>query len=166
MVNEKFSRDADVFARIANSATDSWETIGNSIVSLEHEAFGDASFATEELKADFFDSNTTWALLFNGEDIVGFSYAKRSEDFEAQPVAFIWDTVIAKPYRHKGLVGVLMNVLEVELKKAGYIYIEREAAVSSGYAERISKHYHGRIVEEGEPHDSKWGQQKFFRIRL
>lgn len=166
MTDKKLLGSAAIWARITNPAADHWEEIGKGVVFLEHEAFGDASFTAEQLEADFFDPNATWALLLNGEDIIGFTYTKRTEDFEEQPVAFIWDTVIAESWRHKGLVGVLMNVLEAELKKAGYVYIEREAAVSSGYAERISKHYHGRIVEEGEPHDSKWGQQKFFRIRL
>lgn len=155
-----------MYVRIANPSLSYWGIIKKSIVSLEHEAFGDASFTAEQLEADFFDSNATWALLLNEEDVVGFTYTKRTEDFDGQPVAFIWDTVIAELWRHKGLVGVLMDALEAELKKAGYVYIEREAAVASGYAERISKHYHGRILEEGQPHDSKWGQQKFFRIRL
>lgn len=166
MVHKKLSNDANIRARIANPAADRWEDIGKNIVSIEREAFGDASFSPEQLEADFFDPNTTWALLLNGEDIIGFTYAKRTEDFEMQSVACIWDTVIAESWRHKGFVGVLMEMLEAELKKAGYIYIEREAAVASGYAEQISKHYHDRIVEEGQPHDSKWDQQKFFRIRL
>jgi ribosomal protein S18 acetylase RimI-like enzyme len=145
----------------------SWNDVAETVIAIEREAFAEKAFSDEDLASDFQDTRNIVALLrsTDSDAIIGFSYAKPLDD-ERERTAFIWDTVIREEFRHKHLVGVLMQCLEAELKERGYEYLEREAAIANGYAENISKHYKGRIVEQGKPHDSIYGQQIFFRIRL
>ncbi len=84
---------------------------------------------------------------------------------EAHETAYIWDTVIKKEYRGKGLVGRMMDLLEEELRRDGYLFVERVAAVSNDYAENIMDHYKDRIVAT-EKRETKYGSQVFFRIKL
>jgi ribosomal protein S18 acetylase RimI-like enzyme len=162
-------------AEVFDLAVLSWEDIKETVISIEREAFGDKSFSDDDLSKDFQDKRNTVVLLkqAGSNTIIGFTYAKPTEEIdpseEIRPekeVAFIWDTVIRKSFRHKHLVGILMNSLEEELRKRGYKYFEREAAVANNYAANISKQYKGRILEQSEPHDSVYGSQVFFRIRL
>ena len=150
----------DVFA----PSTTSWKEIRERIILLEREAFEERAFSDEDMSADFSDEKNSIVLLKQdgSNKIIGFTYAKP----ESPETAFMWDTVIDKDFRGKNLVGMLMACLEQELKRKGYIYLEREAAVAHNYARNIAKAYKGRIMEQSAPHDSVYGQQVFFRIRL
>lgn len=141
-----------------------WESFRDNIVSIESENFGENRFSDEDLKEDFINKNNTLSVLklLDTGEIIGFTYARP----ENKDTAFIWNTAIKKEFQNKGLIGLLMNSLEDELKKKGYKYIEREASVENNYTEKIKKHYGGRILKQGEPHDSKFGRQIFFRIKL
>lgn len=148
-----------------------WKKIKSDIISLENEAFGDKSFTEEEFDNDFLDKNNIIILLKDGDKVIGFTYAKPVEYYyperinEKGETALIHDTVIKKDYRGKKLVGILVGKLEEELKKNNFKYLERHALVANNYAENISKYYKDRIIKS-EPHDSEWGPQIFFRIRL
>jgi hypothetical protein len=58
-----------------------------------------------------------------------------------------------------------MSDLEGKLWEKGYRYVTRDASVANGYAASIDHTYEGRI-EERSAHDSKYGPQVFFKIRL
>lgn len=150
-----------------------WDKIGDTIIKLEREAFGDKSFTIDYLKSDFINPNNIVILLKekNTEKIIGFTYAKPIE--EAEPdrkaekgeTAYIWDTIIDKAYQGRHLVGIMMDRLEEELRKRNYKFIERNSLLEKNYADNVVKHYKDRIVKS-EPIDSIWGKQIFFRIRL
>ncbi len=160
-------------AEIFNNDPSGWMEIKEKIVSLEKEAFETEPFTEETLEADFLDSENIVVLLkdIGSKEVIGFTYAKpyepETEDSPAKPeeTAWMWDTVIQKEYRGKGLLGILISAVEEELKKRGFKYLERNALVANNFAENISKHYKDRIIKSF-PLDSRWGPQMFFRIKL
>lgn len=159
MLNQKNNYEVEIF----DPKKHSWSDIKERIISIEHEAFGDKSFSDEDLSNDFQNVNNVVVLLKDSNNILGFVYA---EPANKEETALICDIVIEKKSRQKHLAGILMDSLEEELKKRKYKYIEMDAAVANNFAENISKQYKSRIVEQGEPHDSIWGKQVFFRIKL
>jgi GNAT superfamily N-acetyltransferase len=160
-------------AEVFDNNPSRWMEIKENIVSLEKEAFEEEPFTAETLEADFLDPQNIIVLLkgIESEEIIGFAYAKPSEseteDSPAKPggTAWMWDTVIQKEYRGRGLLGVIMSVLEEELKTRGFKYLERNALVANNFAENISKYYKDRIIKTFSL-DSRWGPQVFFRIKL
>ncbi len=159
MLNQKNTYEVEIF----DPTKRSWEDIKERIIFIEQEAFGDKSFSDENLSDDFQNANNVVVLLKDSDYIVGFVYA---EPANKEETALICDIVIEKKSRQKHLAGILMGGLEEELKKRKYKYIEMDTAVANNFAANISKQYKNRIIEQGEPHDSIWGQQVFFRIKL
>ncbi|MFZ2522425.1 MAG: GNAT family N-acetyltransferase [Minisyncoccia bacterium] len=162
-----------ILAEVFNSNQSSWNETKDSIISLENEAFEQHPFTEDELEKDFINSENTIVLLKNldNQEIIGFAYAKPMEpETSGSPAlpgetAWMWDTVIKKDYRGKGLLGVIMDKLENELKIRGFKYLERNALIANDFAENISRHYKERIIKSF-PLESKWGPQVFFRIEL
>jgi len=153
---------------IFDPETQSFEEIKEDILSIEHEAFGEHSFPDEWFPRDFCKEKENVVVLLRGpasKKVIGFTYAKPITN-EKPDTAFIWNTAIQKNFQHQGLVGLLMETLEKELMKRGFKYMEREAAYNNGYADKIAKHYKGRIVEQSEPHEVFHDTQVFFRIKL
>lgn len=158
---------------IFQSSSANWEKIKEKIMFLEKDAFGEGAFTEDVIAEDFLDSENVIVLLVEEEtgEVVGFTYAKpfepETDDSPAKPgeTAWVWDTIIQKAYRSKGLLGSMVSVLEDELRKRGFKYLERNAMVANNYAENISKHYKDRIIKSF-PLDSRWGPQVFFRIKL
>lgn len=150
-----------------------WDVIKEKILYLENDAFTKESFSEEEIKNDFLNSENVVVLLKESDlnKIIGFTYAKPIEpetnDGPAKPgeTAWMWDTVIDKEYRGRGLLGQMMSTIEKELQNHGFKYLERNALVANNFAENISKHYKDRIIKSF-PLDSRWGPQIFFRIKL
>lgn len=151
---------------------DNWEQIKDRIIAIENEAFEVEPFPEDVLKRDFLDSDNVVVLLKDESEIVGFTYAKPREpdtpdDSPAKPgeTAMIWDTVIDKRYRGQGLLRLMMEKLEEELRARGFKYMERNARIANNFATNIAKNYGDRIIKSF-PLDSQWGPQVFFRIRL
>ncbi len=163
----------------------SWEEIGGDILGVELSASGaEGALDEETLRKGFEDPESVIVLMRDSvtNKIVGFTYAKPAvktyqEDFPerqaTEDTAYIYDTEIQEQYQGRGLVSVLIAKLEQELLVRGFSFIERDADNNrdSGkpdaetYADKIRKNYRGRIIKE-EPHDSEYGQQVYFRIRL
>ena len=112
--------------------------------------------------------------------VVGFTYALPAEisynkDFHPErlnevkaldsKVAYIEDTAIDPEYMGHRLVVPLISTLEEALVNKGYGYFDRDSAVKHNYATNIAKIYGDRIIAS-HPHESKYGDQVFFRIRL
>jgi hypothetical protein len=141
---------------------------------LERQAFAKGAFESDYLREEFCDSSHVVVLLIgpDGPKVRGFTYAVPVIAIEpyrapkASDTAYIADTVLDSELRGHGLVGVMMSCLEVELKRRGFKFLERHAAVAHGYAGKISKHYRLRIEVQRRPSLSEWGSQVFFRIRL
>lgn len=163
-----------IHAERFNSARTSWTAIRRDILRIERQQFGDGAFDEEYLREVFEDPQTVAVLLLEGPSrhLVGFSCAipegmlDPERKAESHETAHVVDTAIETAHQGRGLVGLLMTVLERELRSVGYRYLEREAAVANGYAGKIARAYAGRIVEQCGPFESEWGRQVFFRIRL
>jgi ribosomal protein S18 acetylase RimI-like enzyme len=157
---------------IYQPSKEAWNEIKDAIIRLENEAFADKAFSNEELEKDFLNPRNIIALLKNEKEVIGFTYARPLDEAdepgresEASETAYVWDSVIDKRYRGKGLLRPLMIEFESELKRRGYSFMERTSMVANNYAANITKHYGDRIVRS-EPIESKYGKQVFFRIRL
>jgi len=155
-------RDKDFNLSIFNIKD--WAKISKSLFEIEKECFGDLSFSQKDIYRYFTDPNVIAIILKYKDDVIGFSFGFSSEKYSF----FIYDTAIRKEFQGKKLVSSIMNLLEKELQRRGYKYIEREVEICNGYAEKIRKHYGERIIEEGMPHTSVYskGKQIFFKIRI
>ncbi|GAC1514882.1 MAG: hypothetical protein NVS2B16_22300 [Chloroflexota bacterium] len=161
---------ADVF----HPSMSAWLDVRADIMRIETEQFGDGAFDEEYLAYEFTDPANTVVLMRDTETdtVFGFTYAIPVGDVDparwAPPdhTAYICDTALDHDHQRRGLVADMMAVLEEELRRRGYRYLERDAAVSNGYADKIARAYGDRIVAQSEPHSSDYGMQVFFRIRL
>jgi ribosomal protein S18 acetylase RimI-like enzyme len=160
-------------AELFDPSIPAWLKIKDAVVAIEQEGFEIEPFTEAILETDFLEPENIVVLLKKGdsEEVLGFTYAKPFEPETAGSpaapgeTAWMWDTVIQKEYRDKGLLGVMMETLEEELRRRGFTYLERNAREANGFAQSITKHYKERIIESF-PLDSKWGPQVFFRIKL
>lgn len=59
----------------------------------------------------------------------------------------------------------MLDVLDLELLKKGFKFLERDSVTANDFADNIRKAYKGRILLENR-HGSKFGEQVFFRINL
>lgn len=162
-----------IAAKIYNSQEYPWDNIKDEILTLEKDEFSKNAWSESTLKKGFIGKDSVAVLLIDSTTgrIIGFSYAvKGGLDHNFKPVdkadtAYIENTIIDKTYRGKGLIGLMMDKLEKELIKKGYKFLERDARVANNYAANIKKHYQDRIVESF-PHNSRYGEEVFFRIKL
>ena len=153
----------------------------------------DLQWGETSLEQRFNQRNATVVLLKDGGgDVVGFTFAYPSGDcafcdhpkekyhrkVSVAPTAcalsicpcksyeeliYIACTAIHPDFQHQGLVGKLMDVLEAELKRRGFLYACRYASVENGYAAAIKRHYGPRILEISDPIDHG---VMFFKYRL
>lgn len=173
-------------SEVYNPQNTNWESVKDDVVRIEKSHFGENAYSAEKFK-DYFDNPDCTVILLRDpatNTVVGFTYtspAEQSYDEEFHPErltelaeldgksAYVEDTAIDKDYIGKHLVGQMMTALESELVNRGYSYLERDAAVTNDYAANIKKTYeaNGRLVyAEPEPHESIYGSQQFFRMRL
>ncbi len=158
-------------ARIYDPQACPWQSIAHQIMEIEREGFGRGAFSKQYLKWAFLEPTSTAGLLIGDDDrIGGFTVAAGMGGIAAnrreRETAYIVDTVIRRELRGRALVGLLMQMVERELKERGFRFLERHAAIANGYADSIRRHYGPRIIREAGPQPSEWGEQMFFRIRL
>ena len=156
-----------------NKEGEKWGDIKGRVIFLENEEFKEKSFPEDQFECDFKNEKTVVILLKDpASNIIGYTYTQPIGNAfpervsENEETALIWDTVIEKKWRGRHLVGIMMDCLENELRKRGYKYIEREVRVENNYAANVTKHYKDQIVKKSKPHDSPWGSQIFFKIKL
>jgi hypothetical protein len=159
-----------------------WENIREDILRIEKVQFGDMAFDEETFRSAYSNPKCIFAVLRDTESgrIIAFSYVLSADesynsDFCSErieelrildgPVAYIEDTAMDPQYIGHHLIGSLLSLLEETLVERGYKYLDRDAATSNNYAANIQKTYGSRILTT-YPHDSKYGPQVFFRIRL
>jgi ribosomal protein S18 acetylase RimI-like enzyme len=143
-----------------------WNTIKQRIVDLEHECFGQDAFSPSELRLAFNGSHSLAVLLWDGpaddSRLIGYTQAQPGDDPETYYIA---NTAIAKSHQGQGLVKLLMDRLYADVRAAGARYIERDAAIPNGYADKIVR-FHAADVLETLDHDSPYGPQRFIRMRV
>jgi ribosomal protein S18 acetylase RimI-like enzyme len=153
---ESWSRD---------STTRTWNTIKDRIAELERECFGEDAFSPSELRLAFNSRQSVVVLLWEGLSdgrLIGYTQAQPADD---PATYYIANTAIAKSRQGRGLVKLLMDQLYADVRAAGGRFIERDAAIANGYADKIVR-FHAADVLETFDHDSPYGPQRFIRMRL
>jgi ribosomal protein S18 acetylase RimI-like enzyme len=150
----------------SRGSTRSWNTIKQRIAELEQECFGDDAFSANELRLSFNGRQSLVVLLWesasDGGRLIGYTQAQPADDPQTYYIA---NTAIAKAYQGRGLVRLLMDRLYADVRGAGGRYIERDAAIANGYADKIVR-FHAADVLETLDHDSPHGPQRFIRMRV
>jgi ribosomal protein S18 acetylase RimI-like enzyme len=148
------------------SAARPWGTIKDRIVELEHECFGDDAFSPSELRRSFNGRQSVVALMWErrsgGDILIGYTQAQPADD---PATYYIANTAIARSHQGRGLVKLLMDQLYADVRAAGARFIERDAAIANGYADKIVRSHAGDVLETFD-HDSPYGPQRFIRMRL
>ena len=144
-----------------------WKTISRRIREIELECFGlHGAFSEDELRAMFTRRGSISVLLWDiplaGEGVlVGYTQAEPRE----VGTYYIANTAITKTHQRRGLVRPLMERLYSDVRATGARFIERDAAIANGYADKIIRS-HAADVLEAFDHDSPYGPQRFIRMRL
>jgi ribosomal protein S18 acetylase RimI-like enzyme len=144
----------------------SWSTIKDRIGELEHECFGEDAFSANELRLAFNSRQSLVVLLWDGPSdggrLIGYTQAQPADD---PATYYIANTAIARSHQGRGLVKLLMDQLYADVRAAGARFIERDAAIANGYADKIVR-FHAADVLETFDHDSPYGPQRFIRMRV
>ncbi len=149
---------AESFDRTARA----WDRVGERIGEIEREVFGDDAFSPDELRAAFTGPKSLAVLLRDGTVLVGYTQAGPAR---APDTYYIANTAIAKSHQGRGLIRVLMERLYADVRAAGAHFIERDAAIANGYADKIVR-FHAADIVRTRDHDSPYGRQRFIRMRL
>lgn len=148
------------------TGTRPWRAIKDRIAELEHECFGPGAFSPSELRLAFNGRQSLVVLLWEGPldagTLIGYTQAQPGRD---PATYYIANTAIAKSHQGRGLVKLLMDRLYADVRAAGARYIERDAAIANGYADKIARAHSGDVLETLD-HDSPYGPQRFIRMRL
>jgi ribosomal protein S18 acetylase RimI-like enzyme len=144
----------------------SWSTIKDRIAELEHECFGEDAFSANELRLAFNSGQSVVVLMWegpsDGDRLIGYTQAQPADD---PTTYYIANTAIAKSHQGRGLVKLLMDQLYADVRAAGGRFIERDAAIANGYADKIVRSHAADVLETFD-HDSPYGPQRFIRMRV
>jgi ribosomal protein S18 acetylase RimI-like enzyme len=150
----------------SRESTRPWNTIKDRIAELEHECFGEDAFSPSELRLSFNGRQSIVVLLWEGRSdggrLIGYTQAQPADDAATYYIA---NTAIARSHQGRGLVKLLMDQLYADVRAAGARFIERDAAIANGYADKIVR-FHAADVLETFDHDSPYGPQRFIRMRV
>jgi len=149
---------AESFDRTARA----WDRVRERVGEIEREVFGDDAFSPDELRAAFTGPKSLAVLLRDGTLVVGYTQAGPAR---APDTYYIANTAIAKSHQGRGLIRVLMERLYADVRGAGAHFIERDAAIANGYADKIVR-FHAADIVRTRDHDSPYGRQRFIRMRL
>jgi GNAT superfamily N-acetyltransferase len=144
------------------NGTRSWDSIKERIGEIETQVFGDDAFSPEELRAAFNGPQSLAVLLWDGAVLVGYTQGGPAR---ARDTYYIANTAIAKSHQGRGLIRLLMERLYADVRAAGAHFIERDAAIANGYADKIVRSHAADVVRTRD-HDSPYGRQRFIRMRV
>ena len=98
----------------------------------------------------------------DGDVLIGYTQAGQAR---ARGTYYIANTAIAKSYQGRGLIRLLMERLYADVRAVGARFIERDAAIANGYADKIVR-FHSADIITTRDHDSPYGRQRFIRMRV
>ena len=158
-------RNAEFTAGLFQPTQAAWSAIAPEIIEIERLCFGGKGWSAQRLEKEFLSRSSTVVILRNTEKTpIGFSLAQ--PDMYNGKSAYIWTTDIHPRYQGQNLVGKIMDTMEDSLRKLGFLYVTRNAAVPNGYADKIERHYKDRIVQKRDEISEEFGPQRFFKIKL
>jgi ribosomal protein S18 acetylase RimI-like enzyme len=145
----------------------SWDTVKDRIREIELETFGPRhAFSEDDLRVMFNGRQSTAVLLWDGDELastlVGYTQAAPAR---RRDTYYIANTAIAKRHQGRGLVKLLMDRLYSDVAARGARFIERDAAIANGYADKIVR-VHAADILETLDHGSPYGPQRFIRMRV
>ncbi len=142
-----------------------WAQIRQELVELEKSAFDERADDEPFLEKEFTNPTRMIVLLYDGGTMVGYAYAEPDHRSDPQTVAYLESIAVLPSYQGRHLVQIITQTLEEEMRKKNFQYMAMRAQVNNGYADKVARHYGQRIVETSEA-DSKYGMQRYFKIRL
>src|SRR5712691_7066872 len=144
------------------SSARAWDRVQQRIGEIEREVFGEDAFSPEELRAAFTGRENLAVLLWDAGVLIGYTQAGPAR---ARETYYIANTAIATSYQDRGLIRPLMERLYTEVRAAGAHFIERDAAIANGYADKIVR-FHATDMIRTRDHESPYGRQRFIRMRV
>lgn len=173
-------------ANIYDKAPESWDRIGKSAHELVVSTFGpefegellggtdevvaypglEEAFQSPETSVITLDDSNTGELAgFTLSMPIGKMYPER--EGESNETSYIYFTVLKEEFRGQKLVGQLTDTLFIDLAKRGNKFVERDSMIEDGYADKVSRHYEGSIVESYDhTRFPEVGPERFFRIDI
>lgn len=151
-----------------------WNLHGKAILYLEELVWPspeEGRLPSDILQRDLSDPSTIVGLLWNRDDLLGFTYLElpsrlSPERLHDDPdVRHVSDTAIRREHQCKGLVKYLMLEVDAYLVASGISFVTRNASIANGYADKLERAYKGRVVERRD-HQSRWGAQRWMKILL
>lgn len=101
-------------------------------------------------------------VIADQQDLIGFTIAHiYTENPEIANIGF---TGVDPAYRGRGIVGQMMEQLEIELKRRKVEYLTRNTRTEQGYADAIERYYGDRITESKD--ELGVDPKRYFRIKL
>lgn len=158
-----------VTAEVFNSQIHPWGDVRGDIKEVEERCFPRFQFQEEVLRKDFTNPDNIVVLLrLDATRIIGYTYAEPYSKRERhQSTAWVTSTAIHPDYQGKHLPAVLLGKLDDELRARGFDFMERDAVIANGYADKLERHYKKQIVEKYEERSREFGERvRFLRIRL
>jgi GNAT superfamily N-acetyltransferase len=125
--------------------------------------------------SDLLRSEGTVVSVLVGPDgkLIGYSCAipiermDPSRGDEAGVTAYVYFTVVVPEHRGRGYASQINVALDDFLRREGYRFVELDARIGNGYAEKIQRAYGAAIVSHDEHEDyPEFGRQVHFRIDL
>lgn len=152
------------YIEVLHPSLTQWNAIRDAILRIEQETFGETSYSSAELETEFLSPSAVVVLLRDADthQIVGYMNALADDDPHSM---YLSSVALLPTYRGHGSVGPMTTKIEKISREQGYRFLTTDAVIANGYADAIERHYGHRIVEKYE-HESRWGRQRFFKIRL
>lgn len=157
--------NSDLYIQTVHPDAAIWEQIKDSIIRIEHQTFAQHSYSAQLLEEECTHPSAIVILLRSSknQEIVG--YLSGLTDTDDAESFYLSSVALLEEYRGQGWIGPMTSALETAVHERGYRYLTTDAVIANGYADSIQRHYGQRIVASHE-HDSEWGRQRFFKIRL
>lgn len=98
------------------------------------------------------------------DELLNF-FPERLSNPDIESTAYITDLAFERSGMAGGGVKSITGILLSELKKNNYSFVEMDATTNFGLAESIKKDFGDYVIESTE-HDSEYGPQVFFRMKI
>jgi hypothetical protein len=160
-----------------------WLEIKEQVVSLTLKGLGikaddpilgqrDDVISFNNIEDAFLSEKSIVMVLRENNNLIGYTLAMPIDCMdptrasEGKETAYMYYTVMDKPYRGKKLVSRLTDPLLMELNRRGYHYVERDVKIKDGYADNVEKNSEGSIVSVYDADKFNLGPQRFLRIDI
>ncbi|HSA83654.1 MAG TPA: GNAT family N-acetyltransferase [Patescibacteria group bacterium] len=154
-------KKAIAVAKTYNPKRIAWGKIKRAILKIEADAFHQYDPQAHILESDFTNKKNVVLLLRTiAGRIIGYAYAERLKP----GTAYLTSIAIHPRFQGKGLAKNLHSMLNRQLRKQGYTFLEGHV-LHDGYLHSLQKMYADRIVSKRKVKNDN-EMRHFIRIRL